>query len=810
MRLVFFLTILFFLAHGSPGQTVSGRGVVKDSKSGKPLAFVNIVTDGSRHGAVTDIDGKFTVTMDSSDCCLHLSYVGYKNKKVSVEDKNKRQVILMEPQPVTLQEVTVFPGINPAHRIIDSVMKHKKENDPEKIAAFTYVSYDKVKLTANIDSSFYADTALTNDTSAQKTLQLFKKQDLFMLETVTERKHMAPGLNQENVIATKVSGFKDPVVVFMISQIQSTSFYSDKINLLGKSYPNPISRGSKRKYFFHIEDTTYTQTGDTVFIISFRPLLNTKFNGMKGVLYINSNRWALQNVKAEPADDSSGMVIRIRQAYDFVQGHWFPTQLNTNIDFGMAAIKLGDTTLPMTAVGKSYIRNINLNPNLKKSDFGFHEVEVAADATKKKGVFWKQYRVDSLTQREKETYRIIDSIGKATDFDKIASVTTTLMSGNIPFHFLDIELDKFFRYNLYEGIAVGVGVHTNNLFSKRITLGTFFSYGFGDKTPKFGINGKFILHKRSETTLNLSLYQKALPGGETSFGTGIQRFWNTDDFYTFYYRRMNLTRGGELYLSFRLKALRDFKWYAGFRYQNKNAFDGYRFVQSPGDTLSGFRFRNFVFGFRFAFREKMIQTTKGYISMGSRYPIVNVQIIKGIRRLFDGDFDYTSLNIQIKDKIHFNYLGDFSYRLIAGKVFGSIPASDLFAGRGTYATAGIYAPNSFGTMRPGEFLSDRFASLYLTYHAGKILNKRDGSLFNPRLLLLTNLGIGTLDNREKHLNYNFKTMEKGYFESGFVVRKLLDLQVYDLGVGMLYRYGPYRLPETIDNFAFKLSLYYGF
>ncbi len=810
MRPILLILIFIWSVSVSLGQTFNVKGIVKDAKNGKALAFVNIISENNRYGTVTDIDGKFSLTMDTSECCLRLSYVGYKNKEVPVSPEKRDLVIFLDPQSINLREVTILPGINPAYRIIDSVMKHKKENNPEKLKAFTYVSYDKVKLTANIDSSYYADTALLADTNARKALETLKKQDLFMLETVTERKHMAPDLNQENVIATKVSGFKDPVIVFMISQIQSTSFYSDQINLLGKSYANPISRGSKRKYFFHIEDTTYTERGDTVFIISYRPLLNTKFDALKGFLYINSNRWAIQNVKAEPARDTSGMIIHIQQAYEFIQGHWFPVQLNTNIDFMMAAINLGDTALPLTAIGKSYIRDIDLNPDIKKSDFGYHEVEVAPDAVKKKGEFWKKFRVDSLTRKEKETYRIIDSIGKAANFDKIASVTTTLMSGNIPFHFVDIELDKLIRYSIYEGLSLGAGLHTNHLFSKRITLGGFFAYGFGDKTAKYGLNGSVILHKRSETQLYLSLYQKAEPSGDMRFGVDNRRIWNTDDFYTFYYKRMNLTRGGEMFLSFRLKPMRDFKWYTGFRYQNKRAFDDYRFVNNAGDTLNLFRFRDLIFGFRFAFREKMIQTTKGYISMGSRYPIVNVRIVKGMKGWLDGDFDYTSIGVQIKDDIHFNYLGDFTYRIMAGKVFGNIPSSNLFTGRGTYSTAGLFAPNSFGTMRPGEFLSDRYAALFLSFNTGKLLNKKQGALFNPQIVLLTNMGIGALDNKKAHLNYNYKTMEKGYFESGFVVRKLLDFQVYDLGVGVLYRYGAYSLPKVFDNFGFKISLYYGF
>ena len=74
----------------------------------------------------------------------------------------------------------------------------------------------------------------------------------------------------------------------------------------------------------------------------------------------------------------------------------------------------------------------------------------------------------------------------------------------------------------------------------------------------------------------------------------------------------------------------------------------------------------------------------------------------------------------------------------------------------------------------------------------------------------TNIGIGTLDKPEKHLNIDFNTMEKGYFESGLLINNIIDLKVYNLGLGVFYRYGPYSLEKTFDNFAFKFTMVFPF
>ncbi len=255
---------------------------------------------------------------------------------------------------------------------------------------------------------------------------------------------MAPDKNVEHVIATKISGLKDPIFVFLLSQMQSTSFYSDRISILNKNYINPISKGSTNKYFFLLEDTLYTGRGDSVFVISYRPRINTNFDGLKGVISINTNKWAIQNVIAEPVKRQGMFSLKIQQMYDYIDGkQWFPVQLNTEVFLNNIVVH--DSTIVMTTglpdsmkmqipfgKGKSYIRDINLNPDLRKRDFGNVEVDVDPNAGHRKPGYWQGYRVDSLTQKEKNTYKFIDSIGREANFDRIAKSYETLMTGKIP------------------------------------------------------------------------------------------------------------------------------------------------------------------------------------------------------------------------------------------------------------------------------------------------------------------------------------------------------------------------------------------
>ena len=187
------------------------------------------------------------------------------------------------------------------------------------------------------------------------------------MESVNYRIFKAPSSNYEKVIASKISGFKDPLFSLLITQIQSISFYDDMFIILDKKYVNPISKGSTSKYFFLMQDTLY-QNLDTVFVISYRPRRNTNFDALNGLLYINTNGYAIQNVTAHPAREEGGISINIQQQYEQIDSSkWFPLQLNTEMYFQNLVV---NNSHKIIAKGWTYIKEIQLNPTLKRRDFG--------------------------------------------------------------------------------------------------------------------------------------------------------------------------------------------------------------------------------------------------------------------------------------------------------------------------------------------------------------------------------------------------------------------------------------------------------
>ncbi len=805
------IAILFFFAFlpGANSQIQTVKGQVFDAVTNEPLAFVNILTDDGKFGCTTDIDGHFELTPIAPSGKLVFSYIGYQEQRFPYVVGGSSLHITLHPIDIELKEVVVRPGINPAHRIIDSVLRFRPQNDPKLRKSYAYTAYDKMVLTVDtLMAKEKKSPAPDTSQSKQKMKTFLAQRDFFMMETVTERKFLAPDKSHEKVIATKISGFKDPIFVFLISQIQSTSFYDETIQITSKNYVNPVSRGSQNKYLFILENSTPTANGDTVFTISYRPFLKTNFDGLEGVLTINSDGWAIQNVTAKPfRSNEQGFSISIQQLYTHLgDSIWFPAQLNTNLILRGAVVDDGQRQFPLIGVGKSYIRDVELDPKLVKRQFSSIAIEVEPNAAEKDAAFWLQYRIDSLTKRTLETYRYMDSVGKAENFDRIAKSFETFSSGRIPIGKIDLRLDKILRYNDFEGFYVGLGAQTNRKFSKNLLLGGFWGYGFGDKTAKYKLNLALEIDRYRQFALDASYGFEAVESGAffdvENTGFALQ----PDQFRQLYVNRMDYVRGFKTGLTFR--ALRHFKWGIHLQQNEKTAVYGYKF-QLPGlPPTNVFNITTLQISTRFLLKEKFMQTSRSLISLGSDYPVVFINYTRGFDGLLNGVYSFDKLEFKASYSVFLKYFGQSSVVLKAGFVNGTIPATELYNSPSSYRSFAVYASESFTTMRMNEFYSDRFFALFYRHNFGKLLLRK--GRFEPEFLLATNLGFGSLSNRKGDSGIKLQSMEKGYYESGIVVNNLMRLPGTKLGIGVFYRYGSYKLPKTSQNLAFQLSLAFGF
>ena len=91
-------------ATGSPQQAKhTVKGVVEDALG--PIAGANVVEKGTTNGTITDMDGNFTLNV-APNATLVISYIGYKDQEIAVNNKTNIQIKLVEDSQA-LDEVVV-------------------------------------------------------------------------------------------------------------------------------------------------------------------------------------------------------------------------------------------------------------------------------------------------------------------------------------------------------------------------------------------------------------------------------------------------------------------------------------------------------------------------------------------------------------------------------------------------------------------------------------------------------------------------------------------------------------------------------
>ena len=803
ITLIFTISFLFF-SKNVFSQTETIKGIVIDSLTKKPLPFVNIIYNNQKQGLSANIDGSFQIKRSNKIKFLEFSYLGYKTKHLNIKElkSNKILKIKLSEKIFDINEITVFAGENPAHRIINKVIENRKINNPENLESFSYKSYDKMVFTVDLDKALKEVKneninidSLMRDSSYLNAKNMVDSLFFFMTETLSERKFKKPGKIAEKVIATRVSGLKNTSFFVLATSFQSFSFYNEMITLAESRYINPISKGSTKRYFFNIEDTTYNQRGDTIFRISYKPKKGKNFEALEGVLNINTHKYAIENVIAKPVDNNGLVNIEIQQKYELLNNKfWFPTELNTTMIFPASQIEAGSLKMDLLSISKSYIYDIEINTEISKKDFSIAQLEIAKDALKKDSLFWDKNRKYKLTEKENTTYHVIDSIGKKHNLDLTFNSIQALTKGYIPIQFLDLNLSDLMNYNEFEQLRLGLGMKTNDKISSIFSIGGYFGYGFGDKEFKYGGNLLLNIYKKRDLKLNFSYKNDLIESSGYSF-LERQNLSSTEIYRQ--YLVQDMTYVEEYSSSIQLMPFKHFNLQLNFAVQE--------IQPSIYSDFIPYNFTETSLQFRFAPNEDLAYIDNEFIPLlSTSSPIFLGNVVKGFNTL-GGNYDYLKLETKLQISFLTKAFGKTNLQITGGKIWGKTPYFKQYNGHGNYSNFQTETANSFATMRMNEFLSDEFLAVYFRQDFGSLLFKTEK--FKPQILLISSLAYGKLNKPDLKYNLPYKTMEKGYFESGILINSIIrPLKFMGLGFGAFYRYGNYAFANEKDNFAYKFSI----
>lgn len=817
--------LLFFTFFAQAQFQISG--IVKDAVTNNPLAFANvIVTNGPE--TITDIDGKFRLENTPPFASLRISYIGYQKKEILINDTPYFVVSLL-PQIQNLNEIVVRPKENLALAIIRKSIQRKDQNNPQqKLNSFRFKAYTKLIITANPDSidgridSIFIKKNNGNrfskiDSSDYKFKRLISRQHLFQTEKVSQFRFSKPHL-KETLLGIKMAGFKQPIYEIIAFKLQSFSIYDRRYELFETKYNSPIARDAFSDYTFKLLDTV-SIGGRTVYAVYFSPKKKRKAAGLQGLLYIDSANYAVAKA-----------IVRIRGILDISATHefeylpkeniWFPTNKEFKIVKGKNEedIRVLGETLRFQAetettsnqkkeasdftylLSKSYYfePEYNIPVSIKKAAI---TTEVKEDAIGQNEQFWNTYRKDSLDLRSQKTYFALDSLVQKEGVEKKLRIGRKILNGYLPLGPVDIDLRYLLSYNNYEGFRIGMGGITNEQFSRKYRMEGYSAYGTKDGNFKYNFGSAVRIGKFSNTWIGGSYTDDVREIASTTFAIDKRVFKlydprpiNVSTFYNYM-----SWRG---YIETKIIPKTESIW----QLSHSRIEPKFNYIYNLNNTLFPiYKMTTAMVSLQWNPFSDYMQTPTGRMETEKRFPKFTFQFTQALPKILNNDFEFSKIDLRAEYEKKFLNGQKTALLIEAGYAFGDLPLTHLYNTSPNSLTKDrliqritIAGKNSFETMYFNEFFSSQYVFFQLKHGSKRV------TLFGkvkPSLVMVTRMAWGTLNKPEQHVGMDYKTLEKGYFESGIELN-----QIYKgFGLSGFYRYGPNQLSRLEDNLSIKIS-----
>ncbi|MEX1188284.1 MAG: DUF5686 family protein [Bacteroidia bacterium] len=802
-------------------QLTKVRGTVYDDKSGETMPFVNILFKGTSIGTTTDINGEFELEAQRAIDTVLISFVGYKTKRLFIKSYKSNQLeIRLEPSNVQLREVVIRPGENPAHRIMREVVAHKRENNPERVETYEYNVYNKIQFDLNNYKEKFTDKKLFKPFNfifdyADTTEDGKPYLPVAFTETYAHVRHTSsPPRKQETILASQISGIKNASISqFMGDMYQNVNIYNDFLLIFNKSFISPITDNFLRYYKYYLIDSVYIDN-ERCYKLLFVPKRKQDLT-FTGNLFIHDSTWAVKQVSISFNDNANVNFIKqfdVFQEYEHVNGEqWMLKREKSTGDFAPFEKNNG-----MGVFGRktTYYENFIINKPIPDSVFQTgRDIIVTDSATSRKGEYWAGIRTDTLSQREKNIYTMVDSLKQVPRLINTRYFVQMLATGYL--HSKWLEIGKYYTFcswNDIEGVRLKFGGVTSNDFSKRLELRGWLAYGLDDQRFKVRSGLRWFVDKDKTNRRLLTLsYQSDLEQLSLS-GNSL----TLDNILTSLLRRTALTNVTNVE---DIKAQLEYEWFPGlmnkitvfnrklsplgsFNFKRPNSDGGITLINQVITTEVGLQTR-------FAWGEKFIAGEFDRTSVGTKYPVVQIDLGVGIPNILGSQYDYIKARVRINDRFRINPLGYTDYVIDVGKIWGTAPYLflELHQGSQTYALD----PLAFNMMNIFEFASDRYAYLFVDHHfEGFFLNKV------PLLRKLKWREVITLksvigDMRPENINELIypggldPQIHRPYLESGVAIENIFKI----VRVDALWRMTHHDRPDT-QRFGIRISLSFRF
>jgi hypothetical protein len=776
-------------------QKTEISGKITEAGTNDPIPYVTIVFKGTYTGTMSDLNGNYNLSTTKATSVIEVSAVGYKKQvfTVKLNQVNKLDIGMVE-DVVSIGEINVRPGGNPAIPLFRKIVDRKKENNPVNFPSWKSKLYSKTEIDIkNVKGSLRKMKLLKQFDFVFKyidSLEIEGKTFLpvFFTETSSNYFHNSESnSNFEEIIANKASGMTtDMISQFTGKMYEGVNPYDNYIMVSNIGLVSPLNSLGLQFYHYYLRDSTIVD-GHKVYEISFKPRL-PQDPTFRGKFWVEDQSFALTKLDIQLSEKANVNFLNNLQysiEYQKSGDRWVPRNELLIADLDIQKDKDSEKIGLMGRKTNVYqdFTFLDMPPvSVKKKG----AIIVSKDAVKKDELYWEKSRPIELQKREAGIYSMVDSIKNVPLYKTFVEYLYMFYYG-----YRDIgkvELGPYYYLystNMVEGSRFRLGGRTTLKFNQNLRLNGYGAYGTKDQDFKYGGGFEYFFSKKPRALFSLQGQHDYELLGKSSNAL------MTENVLTSVLSKHPITK---LNMIDRVEGTFDQEWINGLSNQvsvtSTHIFSGpyLPFKDPQGNLVPSIRTGEIKLNSRYAPREKVVQDGFERNTFGNYNPVLNVGLTAGLKGFLGSDYEFLKLNLDFSDKIMLNPFGYLTFYLQAGKIWGDVPfpLMKIHEGNETYAFD-LYA---FNLMDYQEFVSDTYASLFMEHHfQGFFLNKVP--LFK-RLKWREVVGVRTLIGSydpEKHTSLVFPDGMKGlrstpYTEFSAGIENILKL----IRVDAVWRY----------------------
>src|SRR5674476_1684766 len=163
------IILLTFSVNIVQAQKTEISGKITEAGNTNPIPYVSILFKGTYTGTMSDLNGNYNLSSAKPASIIEFTAVGYKKQIFTIKPNQVNKLdVTMEEDVVSLAEVSVRPGENPAIPLFRKIVDRKKENNPSNFPSWQSKLYSKTEIDIkNVKETPVSYTHLTLPTNRE-------------------------------------------------------------------------------------------------------------------------------------------------------------------------------------------------------------------------------------------------------------------------------------------------------------------------------------------------------------------------------------------------------------------------------------------------------------------------------------------------------------------------------------------------------------------------------------------------------------------------------------------------------------------